>query len=350
MTEPTAKAETTTNADGMPKPLGVGFTQAEPTNRIPDQGEGIKAIADLAQKANGVAFASLDINGKLGKGLPDSIPLQIDLRNGKVESLVDLIESYRTEPERKEGTASTTTLQSFIDLVNHHKLEASVVFAQTRIKLPNAAERSKGEKPVLPSLTAVINYSEKNDGAARNADHRIHYPFPITDEFKIWLETDHSPMEQAEFAAFLEEHVAELSAPTDFEASNLQAKFGERVATPSEVIALSRNLEVFVGQTYKRAERLTSGERTVEFVEQHNNAKGEKIDIPGIFVIAVAAFQDGEPVRIPARLRYRPSGGKLIWFYQLYRWEDEVHGRIKDDIATVVKETSLPAFEGESER
>jgi len=304
-------------------------------NLIPNHGEGIQAIISLADKAAGYELLVLPTKG-LGEGLPDHVPLLVDRRQGgKVESLKKQIEDYRLTPERRRGTATVTTLKSFNELVNRHKDEGSAIFGKT--SWPE------------PKLTAVIDY-HGIDKTARRGEHKIVYPFPLTDEIKTWIEFNGETMEQADFAAFLEEHAAELASPFDGERSEYEHLFKERFSNPIELIELSRNLEVFVGAKVKRAERLQTGERTVEFVEEHLNASGQKVDIPGIFMVSVRAFMDGEPVRIPARLRYRLGGGTIKWFYQLYRWEFFLRERVQQDLEEAGKETCLPIFEGEPEK
>lgn len=301
---------------------------------IPDQAEGVRAIVELAQEASRVELIKFPTED-LGPGLPAHVPLLIDHRKGgEIAEIGHLIESYRTEPARREGTAQVTTLQSFIALVNRHKDDGSAVFAKTAWPEPH--------------LLAVFDYHDL-DGTPRWGKHRARYAFPITDEFKVWIEKNGKAMEQAEFAAFLEDHAAELSAAYPPEAAQFETLFKERFATPADLIALSRNLEIHVGAKVKRAERIQTGERTVEFVEEHLNTKGEKVEIPGIFMVSVPAFVDGEPVRIPARLRYRIAGGSIHWFYQLYRWQFWLRDQIKNDLDTVAQQTALPTFEGAPE-
>ena len=167
-------------------------------------------------------------------------------------------------------------------------------------------------------------------------------PLPL----KAWMKMNNEPMEQAAFAAFLEEHTAELTSPFDGEKDHFEHLFKERMATPAELVSLSRSLEIHVSSKFKGATRLQTGERTLEFVEDHLTAKGEKVDIPGIFMLSIQAFIDGDPVRLAARLRYRASGGTIKWFYSLYRWDVALRERVKADLATVAEATLLPCFEG----
>ena len=177
----------------------------------------------------------------------------------------------------------------------------------------------------------------------------VHYDFPLTDEFKVWIEGNGKAMKQGDFARFLEEHAAELVSPDAGEVADYERLFKERFATPAEVMTLARELEVFVGHHVKRVERPKSGERTAIFVEEQTNSKGEAVDIPGIFMVSVQAFMDGGTVRIPARLRYRVTGGEIVWFYDLYRWEFWLRNQVVSDLDKAAKETGLPAYEGSPE-
>lgn len=328
MAKPTADAaEPVTLEAYRALPMAIGS--------IPDSDGGIAAIVELTREASAVDRVDLSLSGDHAYGLPPSVALFVDRRpGGKISDVKDLIERHRFLPARREGTARVTTLQSFVDLVNRHKDEGSAIFAKTT--WPE------------PSLTAVFDYHGL-DNKPRWGKHRAVYAFPITDEFKVWIEMNGKQMEQGDFAAFLEEHAAELSAPYDGERTEFEHLFKEKFATPIDLIALSRSLEVFVGARVKRQERLASGERTVEFVEEHTNTKGEKVEIPGIFMVSVPAFIDGEPIRIPARLRYRVAGGSIHWFYQLYRWQFWLRDQIKNDLDRAGEKTTLPTFEGSPE-
>ena len=186
-------------------------------------------------------------------------------------------------------------------------------------------------------------------GEPGHGAHRIEYAFPVTDELTAWMKQNAAPFDQSEFATFLEEHAAELAAPSNGERAEFESLFKAKFATPAELIALSRDLEVHVAGKWKQGVRLQSGERVVEVVEEHMNGKGEPITVPGLFMVSVAAFLDGENVRIPARLRYRIAGGSIVWFYQLYRPEFWIRARVRDDLAKAADATNLPAFEGAPE-
>lgn len=306
---------------------------ADPQQKVPIDSHAIQLVADLAGKAGAPDVVMIETAG-LGDNLPDKIPVAWDRSSQSFKSLKHLVQEFRDTRDRRKGTARAETLESFINLINRHKDDQSALFG--KCAWPE------------PKLTAVLNYNAVG-ASVRPADHRIIYAFPLTEEFKAWVGVNAKPMGQDVFAAFLEEHAAELAAPLDGEKSEYERLFNEKMATPSEVVALSRHLEVHVNAKAKQGIRLQSGERQVEFTEEHVNSKGEAVVIPGVFMVSVPAFVDGEVVRIPARLRYRISGGDIKWFYQLYRWEFFLREQVERDLDAAAKATGLPAFEGAPE-
>jgi uncharacterized protein YfdQ (DUF2303 family) len=301
--------------------------------RTPVDAHAIELVRQLAVQAAAPEIVEIPTEG-LGLGLPAHVPAAFDRATNTLRSVKPLVEEFRQAPARRKGIARADTLVSFIELINRHKDDRSALFGRT--SWPE------------PKLTAVLNY-DSADSDARFGDHRIEYAFPLTEEFRTWVKMNGEAMKQDVFAFFLEEHSAELAAPTDGERTEFERLFGEAMATPSEVLSLSRHLEVFVNAKAKQGVRLQSGERQVEFSEEHVNAKGDAIAIPGVFMVSVPAFVDGEAVRIPARLRYRIKGGEIAWFYQLYRWESFLREQVGYDLATAASETGLPAYEGAPE-
>ncbi|WP_337738355.1 DUF2303 family protein [Agrobacterium vitis] len=303
-------------------------------SKLPDSGDGIDRIAEMAKAANAVTFQVVETAG-LGDGLPEKILLAVDTKNGRISDLKSQIEAYRQGPKRRTGEAMVTTLDSFIDLVNRHASEnETVVFASTTY--PNL------------KLTAVINYHSV-ENVPGHSDHRIGYAFPITPEMAAWLAKNNKPFTQGEFAEWLDEHCAELSEADDTEKDLYEGLFKERFADPSRLIELSRDLEISVGGKVKQNIRLASGERSLVFEETHSDSNGQPISIPGLFMLCVPAWVDGDPVRIPARLRYRVKGGEISWMYQLYRPDIALRDQVKKDLEAVASNTALPVFEGKPE-
>lgn len=292
--------------------------------------------AKLGAKADGVEIVHLAAPGE-ARGLPVTIPVAL-LRGEKpsVHSVADMFERFRLHPERKRGTAEAQTFESFCALTNRHRTEASVIFAD--------CDWNK------PSFTTVIDYHEAaHAGRADWGQHRIRYDFPLSEEWQAWIGQNGQPMKQAEFAWFLEDRVAELASPTEHEKITLEAQFQTTVATPAQVVELSRGLSVHVDTRVKAQTVLQTGEGQIAWEESHNGADGRPLKVPGLFMLNIAPFFMGETVRIPVRLRYRPAGQALTWFYQIYRPDLAITEHVRHCLADARAETGLPAYEGKPE-
>lgn len=295
-------------------------------------GPDLRYVGDLAARAGKLETIDIKTEG-LGEGLPAKVPMAWDHANQRLVTLRDEIERYRLRPQRRAGTARALTLQSLIDLVNRHKDADSAVFAETDWQ--------------APSLQAVLDYHEKK-GTPRHLRHRIVYAFPLSEEWRAWCQYDGKAMGQEDFAAFVEDRIAELAAPSQEDKEHEQ-RFQTKFAAPNELIQLSRGLQVLVGMNVKNAKTLQSGEAEIVFEEEHRDVSGNKLVVPGLFMLSLPIFFGGEAVRVPVRLRYRVKAGVIVWFYQMYRPDLAVTARIRADLEEVVKATGLPTYEGSPE-
>lgn len=292
-------------------------------------------VANLAAAAAGVVELDVPTEG-LGEGLPPKVPLLYSPKEGRLLDLRQQIEAFRLRPHAKSGTASAQTVDTFIALVNRHKTADSVVFADTNWR--------------KPSFTAVIDYHRVESTEPDNLRHRIAYSFPLSEEWSLWVKGNQARMSQTDFAAFLEDRVADLASPYDTERTELEQLFKTKIAAPNELITFSRGLEVMVEAKVKNVVTLQSGEGQIVYDEVHKDAAGNKVIVPGLFMLRIPIFFMGEPVRVPVRLRYRAGGGDIVWFYDIYRPDTFVTERIREDLRIVGEKTGLPTFEGTPEQ
>lgn len=293
----------------------------------------IDAIRDLTNKAGSALSAAFLPEPQ--EGLPEYVPVFINREAGTVVSLKKIFEEYRSHPERKTGTATVTTLESFIELVDRHKTDHSAIFANTDWK--------------SPSLTAIIDYHQLAQGRADNGRHRVHYPFPLSEEWQAWIAQNGEVMAQAEFAEWIEDHIAELATPTDDEMSEYEETFGLKVATPAEIVTLSRGLKVHAETRVRSNVVLQSGEGEIAFEEEHRDTNGNKLVVPGLFIVSLAPFFLGDKARIPVRLRYRVHGGSVKWLFMLHRPDMHITGHINAALEHAAGATELPAYQGTPE-
>ncbi len=292
-----------------------------------------KAVADEVRKAIEPRVVTVDD----GNGPRQLLltPQGVDIHGVK-----ELIDDYRTEPERRKGVATLTELDSFIAHVNRFKDDDSAIFA----------DRS----PTQPSLLAVLDYHRAGaPGVAppRFGQHRARYAFPLSEEWVAWTSQNGKLMDQAEFAKWIEDRLPDVADPglpgagaTKF-AALLDCKF----ASASKLLELSRGLTVHVGQSVAGHVALASGESSFTFAEAHADKSGAPLKIPGAFLLAIPVFRGGAPYEIPTRLRYRVKGGSVVWFYDMHRTSAVFDHVVDEACERATKETTLPLFAGTPE-
>ena len=293
----------------------------------------VAAIAALARQG-AAELATITLNQPM-PGLPVSIPVLLDKAAGTARGLKDLFEWHRINPARATGTATVNSIDSLVDLINRHKTDSTAIFGDPDWK--------------KPTITAVIDY-HRIDHTPDFLGHRIGYSFPLSDEWAAWMAINGKRMNQTEFAEFIEDHIAECASPTPAEIDDYKALFSTTVAWPNDLMQLSRGLQVMADIRVKNAVTLQTGEAQITFEEMHKDAAGGALVVPGIFILAIRPFFDGEIARIPVRLRYRLLDGKVNWIMQLFRPDKWITEELRRDMQRVADATALPLYLGTPER
>lgn len=293
--------------------------------------DNIKTVIDYVEDSKGIRLIEL-APGVLAADVPN------DEGGRNLVSIKELVDEYQKAPERKTGTAYLHEPDSFVNHVNRMKDTHTALFA--------SADRAN------PRVTAVYDYHQ-TDGAPRFGQHRAVYPFPLSDEWKAWLAKTgiKNAMDQGSFAEFLEDRAPDLCPPhlagkkTQEYVDALECS----IATPGQIIALSRGLSVRVEQNIVNAVKLDSGETQMQWKEEHKDVNGEALRIPGAFLIAVPIFTGGEANVLPVRLRYRALNGKIVWFYDLALVDLLFREAINVELAKIHAGVELPIFIGTPE-
>ncbi|CAB5162450.1 Protein of unkown function DUF2303 [uncultured Caudovirales phage] len=248
-------------------------------------------------------------------------------------------DAYRDIPLRREGTANHTRLDSFIAHVNRFKGENSAIFA-----VDNMAS---------PRLTAIFDYHHVgHDSIPANLKHQSVYSFPLSDEWKSWSDANGKTMAMSDFAAFLEDHIVDVTAdaPSSAAAKDFLAKSGGNLASPSKLIEIARGLQVNETSTLREARNLSSGEAEVVFQSEHQDANGNKLVLPNAFMICIPVFARARVYdQILARFRYRKHNGGIVFWFDLWRPDMVFENAFTDACTQVREETALPLFVGKPE-
>jgi len=255
-----------------------------------------------------------------------------------------IFDQYRAAPRYRQGSATLLSIDSLIDHINRFKDTDSIVFADDN--------REK------PSITAVLDYHRVGAGGdPRFGKHRSLFGFPLSDEWKAWNDSNATPMSMADFAAFLENRIIDVlyvipgedSLPEDVQRLIDTLGGGDTVATPNKLMELARGLQVNESAVVQEAVNLSSGEGVVRFQSEHTDAAGAPLKVPSLFLIGIPVFNNGPLYRIAARLRYRKAGGRLTFWYELWRTDRTFDHAFSEAVERVKIETELPVLIGKPE-
>ena len=284
-------------------------------------------IREIARPADGSALVAILPEGK------------------KVQDLKPILDLYLGRPERRKGTATLTDLASLLAHVARFATAETAVFADPA--------RSQ------PKLTVVFDYHPTERAGAADAtsrtdwmEHRALYAPTLSDAWKVWTQFDGKAMAQGDFATFIEDRLMDLVVPNLDDptlktfAELVQGKFAE----PSDLVTLSRGLQVSVDVKVRNAVQLNTGAIQVQYEEVHEDGQGAPISIPNLFQIAIPVFYGGDLYRMAARLRYRLAGQKLAWHYSLVRPELVFDDAFMGIVEKVRSESHLPVFLGTPEK
>lgn len=279
----------------------------------------------------------------------DAAPMVVAVPRGmELKSLKKLLDEYRERPERKTGTTTLTTLEAFCAFVNRHRERESAVFCDdTNEKAPKLVALFNAHSASASLETLATDPNADARGEADWQDHRALYAFPLSEEWKIWTALVPA-MSQADFAHFLEDRITDVLDPDQAGdvAKEYAASVKATLATPARMLELSRGLTVHLDGRVSQELNLKSGEGKLVFTEEHKDAAGQRIDVPGAFAIGIPVFRGGVAYKIPVRLRYRVSQGSVSWSLAVQRLDRVFEAAIAEACTLVAQATHLPVFRG----
>lgn len=265
---------------------------------------------------------------------PETLPVEVVashaaviVPNGMtVQSLKKIRDEEKLVPDYRVSSTGTYDLNSFIDHVKRNlNKDTTVVFAMQ----PSIEHRGR----INFDINAVMDYYPSGDdptkaGARKN---EVRYAAEQTKRMKKWLENDGSYMGITEFSHFIEDNMSDLVLmPQDW-----QPPFGKSVASPADMLTLSRGLEVRVNQTVRNTARVASGEVEVVFATENTRQDGTPLTVPEWFGIRIPIFVGSDPVVIPMRLRYHVMEGQISFAYVFFNFDQILEEEVEAQTAFV---------------
>jgi len=196
-------------------------------------------------------------------------------------------------PKRKTGTVQLGDLSSFnVYVADQGEPYETYIYAD----------------PDARTLTAVLNEHDKGDDHAGWRDFRAVYKAELSREFTNWLQHNKKPMEQEDFAIFLEDNIADVVEPS-----------GETL------LQVALTLQAKTEVNFSSHKRLDNGQVQFAYSETVDARAGTgMIEIPREFTIGLRLFKNGDGYKVHARLKYRLGGGKLKFWYELDRADNAI--------------------------
>ena len=207
--------------------------------------------------------------------------------------LTAALEKAGGHPKRRAGTVHLGDLSSFnVYVADHGETHDTYIYAD----------------PDLRTLTAVLNEHDRDDATAGWRDYRAIYKAELSREFTTWLTMNKKPMEQEDFAIFLEDNIADVVEPS-----------GETL------LQVALTLQAKTEVNFSSHKRLDNGQIQFAYSETVDARAGTGlIEIPREFTIGLRIFKNGDGYKVRARLKYRLGGGKLKFWYELDRAENAI--------------------------
>lgn len=270
----------------------------------------------------------------------------------EVHEIGPILDAFRTRPELRKGTTTLTDLDSFIVWTGRHKDAGSLVFADDDMS--------------NPSLTAVIDHDEAGadspNKTARWGRHRGVYHFPFSREWREWTAAcKPAGLNATEFAAFFERRISDVAPPPysidghggevfnsqDPEIRKLVMDLGKRFASVSDIVKLTRGVEINVDSKASITLNRDTGEHHIDYSEV-NGTGADRVKPPSAFLIAIPVLHNGIIILIAVHLRYRAREGKVTWFLELHHPERVFEEVFTQALETVAKETGLAPLRGKA--
>lgn len=321
----------------MPNPNQSNEVDAlHPLAELSDMETETGAAFELAERLGG--FEKIDVTDPNDPARTIAVGV---LPSGKrLENLKPFLDKFLQWPERRKGRAALRTLDSLIAHANRFKDVDSALFA-----VPDTTS---------PSIQCVLDYHLQGAPGtvrARHLEHRGMYSFPVSEQWKAWMNVNNVEQDTETFAAFIEDRLLDIVDPAGLETASATAllaeKLGVKLATPAHMMKASRGLSIRVNHDVENAVTLQTGEVAIRFTEKHEPAGNETV--PAAFAINIPVFEFDNPWTIAVRLRYRHVAGAIRWRCCLYRHDVTFEKAFTSSCERAASETKLPLFYGSPE-
>jgi uncharacterized protein YfdQ (DUF2303 family) len=233
---------------------------------------------------------------------------------------IEIVERLCAGPVWRRGAVTFYEALSFARFVNRFKNETTVVFADALAR----------------TFTAILDYHPggEEQSAAQWDLFRATLPLKHTPSWATWAAANKKPMDQAEFAQFLEDQIPDIATPAG-----------------ATLVEIARTLEAKTDVQFESHIRADNGAHRFQYLENVSaNSAGTsgRIDIPQDFTLVLQPFEGSKTYAVQARFRYRISSKKLTMWFDLVRLQDVLTEAFNDELLKIQTEIggTSPIYNG----
>lgn len=231
-------------------------------------------------------------------------------------------------PRRASGIVTLHDSESLIDYVNRHKTEST---------LASAGSTSGGW-----FVDVCLNHHTNELPGWK--DHRAVFRPPVSRQWQEWIDIDRKPMNQQDFADFIEDHLTDIYSP---DAADLL----------SMCLTFTRSAK----SEFTQNRRLEDGSYSVTVSDEGKaegmNVAGQKVIVPDQLGLMLPVFQhesddfglgdgSGNAAMIRARLRTRVADGKLTFTIRLQDADETLENARHLLVKKISAETNVKVYRG----
>lgn len=230
------------------------------------------------------------------------------------------LEKFLPNPIRKRGLVIATDSTSFSDYLNKHSTQfGSVIYAEI-----------DSEKSVC-RMVAVLD--DNSDDTPQWKENICRFTPKLSVEWTRWLSKNKDPMDQATFAAWLEDNLPDIASVPG-------------MPTGTEILAMALGFEANSDKRLHSKINLQSGGIQFNFVDDETKDTRAAMKVFERFTIGIPVFDGGSPYPIEARLKYRQKDNALKFWYELIRTDRVFKTAVTEELALIKANTGLLVIAG----
>lgn len=230
------------------------------------------------------------------------------------------IEHFLAAPVRKRAKVSVSDSNGFAAYMIKHAEVGAMIYADV--------------DTIKEQFTLVGVLNDHSNEIPGWRDHTCTLSRKRSVEWTRWASKNKAPMPQSEFAAWIEDNLADIAGV-------------EGMFTGSDMLQMALGFERTSEKRLKSRINLQSGGFRLEYVDDEDKDTRTSMEVFSRFAIGIPVFDGAASAyQIDARLKYRESGGKLSFWYELIRPDRVFRQAVEEEVSEISKATELIVING----